>query len=360
MRVYVPLTLSGLAAAHRAGELGPGPLAAYAVTPALREWYVSDDIEELEYAALNRAAPASLRLLAGDPGAVRRRVVVAVDVPDGRPSPTRTAAWTPSSLGEVRIAAAVPLAKAAAVHVDADDAEKDVAAAAAALGAADLGRRRRAVHRGRRGGPRAALVRDAGDPQPDRLTVAGAERADPLSCPAGIFIAMGTNGKHRTHLVWDWNGTLFHDNDAVIGATNAAFAEVGLEPITLEQYRELYCVPIPRFYERLMGRLPTDAEWEVMDEIFHRHYWSSGSAAGSPTGAEELLAAVAARPGAASRCSACTSTSSWCRWCGRTASSGTSCGWTAAPGRPAAARPSTWSGISPRWRACARAHGGDR
>ncbi|MFD9244001.1 DUF6912 family protein, partial [Streptomyces sp. NPDC059556] len=74
MRVYVPLTLPGLAQAHKAGELAPGPLTAYAVTPALREWYVSDDIEELEYAALNRAASASLRLLAGDPGAPRRRM----------------------------------------------------------------------------------------------------------------------------------------------------------------------------------------------------------------------------------------------------------------------------------------------
>ncbi|WP_239076239.1 hypothetical protein, partial [Streptomyces sp. SID9913] len=82
MRVYVPLTLPGLAKAHESGELGDGPLVAYAVTPALREWYLSDDIEELEYAALNRAALASLRLLAADPGAPRRRVVVAVDVPD--------------------------------------------------------------------------------------------------------------------------------------------------------------------------------------------------------------------------------------------------------------------------------------
>ncbi|MDG4862190.1 hypothetical protein P8605_29015, partial [Streptomyces sp. T-3] len=86
MRVYVPLTLGGLAAAHRAGELGPGPLTAYAVTPALREWYVSDDIEELEYAALSRAAAASLRLLAGDPASSRRRVVLAVDVPDAEAS----------------------------------------------------------------------------------------------------------------------------------------------------------------------------------------------------------------------------------------------------------------------------------
>ncbi|MEU9711794.1 hypothetical protein AB0E21_24780 [Streptomyces sp. NPDC047967] len=139
MRVYVPLTLSGLAAAHGAGEVGPGPLTAYAVTPGLREWYVSDDIEELEYAALNRAAAASLRMIAQSPDEVRRRVVVAVDVPDRSAVADPDQGLSASSLGEVRIAAALPLAKAAAVHVDADDAEKDVAAAAAALGAADLG-----------------------------------------------------------------------------------------------------------------------------------------------------------------------------------------------------------------------------
>ncbi|MFD3335492.1 DUF6912 family protein [Streptomyces sp. NPDC058700] len=139
MRVYVPLTLPGLAQAHKAGELGPGPLTAYAVTPALREWYVSDDIEELEYAALNRAASASLRLLAGDPGAPRRRIVVAVDVADKDAVTDPDRGLDAGSIGEVRIAAAVPIAKAAAVHADADDAEPDVTAAAAALGAADQG-----------------------------------------------------------------------------------------------------------------------------------------------------------------------------------------------------------------------------
>jgi hypothetical protein len=139
MRVYVPLTLPGLAQAHQTGELGPGPLTAYAVTPALREWYLSDDIEELEYAALNRAASASLRLLATHPGMARRRVVVAVDVPDGDAMADPDRGLDPAALGEVRIAAAVPLAKAAAVHVDADEAEADVRAAADALGAADQG-----------------------------------------------------------------------------------------------------------------------------------------------------------------------------------------------------------------------------
>ncbi|MFJ8191261.1 HAD family hydrolase [Streptomyces sp. NPDC096094] len=91
------------------------------------------------------------------------------------------------------------------------------------------------------------------------------------------------------HIVWDWNGTLFHDNDAIIGATNAAFAELGLASITLEQYRALYCVPVPKFYERLMGRLPTDAEWEVMDATFHRHYTEHRVRCGLAEGAAELL-----------------------------------------------------------------------
>ncbi|MEV7685988.1 DUF6912 family protein [Streptomyces bungoensis] len=139
MRVYVPLTLPGLAEAYKTGELGSGPLVAYAVTPGLREWYLSDDIEELEYAALSRAALASLRLLAADPGAARRRVVVAVDVADGAATADPDRGLDPAALGEVTVAGAVPLAKAAAVHVDAGDAEPDVAAAAQALEAADGG-----------------------------------------------------------------------------------------------------------------------------------------------------------------------------------------------------------------------------
>ncbi|MEU3690024.1 HAD family hydrolase [Streptomyces narbonensis] len=99
------------------------------------------------------------------------------------------------------------------------------------------------------------------------------------------------DGLRGKHLVWDWNGTLLDDISAVIGATNAAFAELGLESITLERYRELYTVPVPKFYERLMGRLPTDAEWTVMDGAFHRHYWLRAEACALTAGAAELLAA---------------------------------------------------------------------
>jgi hypothetical protein len=147
MRVYLPSTLPALSQAHGAGELGPGPLEAYAVTPGLREWWASDDEEELEYAALGLAARASLRLLAEAPEAEavpRRRVVIAAEVPDADVAvdPDSPADGTVGSgadggaVGRVRLAAPVPLAKAEAVHMDADDAEADVAAAADALRAA--------------------------------------------------------------------------------------------------------------------------------------------------------------------------------------------------------------------------------
>ncbi|MFC1429068.1 hypothetical protein ACEZDB_00100 [Streptacidiphilus sp. N1-3] len=142
MRVYVPTTLNALAQAHGTGSLGPAPLRAYAVTPALREWYLSDDIEELEYAALVRAAQSSLRLLADDAAAPRRRVVVAVDVPDHAVELHSGAEHSdPAALGAVVLSEPLALAKAAAVHADADDTEvrEDVTAAAAAVAAADGG-----------------------------------------------------------------------------------------------------------------------------------------------------------------------------------------------------------------------------
>ncbi|MCC9158456.1 hypothetical protein LZP81_29995 [Streptomyces parvulus] len=139
MRVYVPLTLSGLAEAHRTGELGTGQLLAHAVTPALRDWYRSDDTEELEYAALGLAAQASLRLLAAGSDADRRRVVVALDVSDGAVSAGPAGESEDAAPGEVRVAGPLRLAKAAAVHVDSADALADVSAAAEALAAADGG-----------------------------------------------------------------------------------------------------------------------------------------------------------------------------------------------------------------------------
>lgn len=134
MRVYLPTTFPALAAAVAAGSFGPPPVLAYAVTPALREWYASGDSEELEFAAMVDAARECLRLLAVDPGAPARRVVVAADVPDAAVS-------LASELHEAAVFLSSPLAfkDLASVLVDDPEAEADIRAAVAAVPAADAG-----------------------------------------------------------------------------------------------------------------------------------------------------------------------------------------------------------------------------
>ena len=139
MRVFLPSTLPALAQALQAGQVHGGqvglPLPGFAVTPALREAYASGDTEELEYAALTEAARASLRMLADDPDAPPRRVVLAAEIPaeqvsldprDGEPA-------------RVAVRAAVPIERLASAHVDDPEAGPDVRGAAEALPAADAG-----------------------------------------------------------------------------------------------------------------------------------------------------------------------------------------------------------------------------
>lgn len=135
MRVYLPGTLPQLTAMLRAGQLGPAPVRGYAVTPSLREWYSSGDLEELEYVAMAHAAKGSLRLLAADPGAVPRRVVLAADLPDQAVSD----AGGFDDPGLVELAVPVELSQVVSGHVDDLAAAGDIRAAVAALDAADAG-----------------------------------------------------------------------------------------------------------------------------------------------------------------------------------------------------------------------------
>ena len=139
MRVYLPATTTVLRTLVDEGRL-PGPHTVFAVTPQLRAFYaVSDagaDTEELEYAALLAAARASLRLLDLDPFAVRRRAVLAADVPDTAVTPMDDPHVDP---GAARLEQEIALADVASAHLDDADAEDDVRAAVNVVLEADLG-----------------------------------------------------------------------------------------------------------------------------------------------------------------------------------------------------------------------------
>jgi hypothetical protein len=133
VRIYLPATSNTLRQLLETRQLPP-PQTAFALTPGLREWYAEGDDEELEYAATAEAARAALRLLNGDEQAARRRVVLAVDVPN-----ETVEVRDDIDRGVVRTRQAVPLADIAAVLADDADAEATVAAAARVVDRADLG-----------------------------------------------------------------------------------------------------------------------------------------------------------------------------------------------------------------------------
>lgn len=136
LRIYVPTTVAGLRRLLDAEQLQPLSGTAFALTPRLREAWLSDDDEELEYMAMREAARASLRLLAAelaeDPATPPRRVVVSADVDDVTLRPDLDDAV-------VRVAGPVPMGKLAAVHLDLAEAADAIREAAAVVDAADLG-----------------------------------------------------------------------------------------------------------------------------------------------------------------------------------------------------------------------------
>ena len=129
MRVYLPATLNGLAAALAADTTRELPAGSgFAVTPGMREWYATGDTEELEYAALSLAAAQSVRLISADPQAIRRRVVVAAEVDASAISAADDG--THASRGRIFLNQPVAFSRVAAVHVDDPSAMEAVGTAA--------------------------------------------------------------------------------------------------------------------------------------------------------------------------------------------------------------------------------------
>jgi hypothetical protein len=117
-RVYVPLNRGLLESALEHRELGPAPLAAFAVTPELGAATPDLDVEELEYAAYRLAVDASRAMLAPDRTDDRRRLVVAADVTVTRPD-------ADGGPGAITVPEPIPWAQVAAVHADPTDAAGD-------------------------------------------------------------------------------------------------------------------------------------------------------------------------------------------------------------------------------------------
>ncbi|MCZ9309222.1 DUF6912 family protein [Corynebacterium uberis] len=137
MRVYIPATYATLRGLNESQVVTARSGWAFAVTPALREFYTAGDEEEIAHAAFQDAAEASIRLLAaGDETQFpHRRVVISADVPDAHVTATPDNGESVVRLDPAQINAV----DVAAIHVDIPESEEATARAIAAIDAADLG-----------------------------------------------------------------------------------------------------------------------------------------------------------------------------------------------------------------------------
>lgn len=137
LRVYIPATFDLLRTLAEEGQMPIRSGVGFALTPAVRDFYIEGDDEEMAYMAFLDAARASLRLLTiGDEQRFpHRRVVISADMEES------AVTFSPED-GEsvVRLSPAlVTTQNLAAIHVDDEDAEPATKAAIEVIDEADLG-----------------------------------------------------------------------------------------------------------------------------------------------------------------------------------------------------------------------------
>lgn len=75
-----------------------------------------------------------------------------------------------------------------------------------------------------------------------------------------------------SHIIWDWNGTLFDDAPACVKTLNKILERRGLTQIDLEQYREIFRFPVKDYYE-ILGFDFSVEDWDAMAKEFHVVYF---------------------------------------------------------------------------------------
>ena len=96
-----------------------------------------------------------------------------------------------------------------------------------------------------------------------------------------------------THLMWDFNGTIFDDAWAGIDAVNNMLRERGLEEIpSIERYREIFDFPIEEYY-RGLGFDFEKEPYEYLAPIWVALYNANAEKAGLCTNVKETMERVA-------------------------------------------------------------------
>ena len=57
--------------------------------------------------------------------------------------------------------------------------------------------------------------------------------------------------KQYTHVLWDFNGTVYDDMEACLRSVNEMLSERGLPVLSAEAYREVFDFPVKDYYAKI-------------------------------------------------------------------------------------------------------------
>jgi phosphoglycolate phosphatase-like HAD superfamily hydrolase len=91
-------------------------------------------------------------------------------------------------------------------------------------------------------------------------------------------------------VVFDWNGTLLADTQAIVEGANKEFAVLKRPPITVAQYREHYQIPLARYFKSFgITEEEHKAHSMEMAKAFHEYYEARVAKARTRRGTNEVL-----------------------------------------------------------------------
>jgi HAD superfamily hydrolase (TIGR01549 family) len=96
-----------------------------------------------------------------------------------------------------------------------------------------------------------------------------------------------------SHVVWDWNGTLLHDNEIVLAAVNEVFVGFGGTAITWPAWQAAYTRPMRVSYEKILARLLDEEEWAQVDKLYHERYDALLAQSALADGTQDVLRQLA-------------------------------------------------------------------
>lgn len=95
----------------------------------------------------------------------------------------------------------------------------------------------------------------------------------------------------KSHVIWDWNGTLLNDIDLMVEVIGELLDEHSLPRINREQYCELFGFPIKNYYRALGFNFDT-VTFEHLSDKFMAGYRRGLPSTELHTGMKELLGAI--------------------------------------------------------------------